>query len=89
LLALVPLATGCGTYQWAREVRRIPGGGEVALQDETSPASQSVARRIMAARCPNGYTIVEEGDVVISIHRNAEWHVRYLCNGSAAQRATQ
>lgn len=84
---MVSLVAGCWPYQWAREVRRIPGGGEVALQDETSPASQSVARRIMAARCPNGYTIVEEGDVVISIHRNAEWHVRYLCNDSAALRS--
>jgi hypothetical protein len=51
-------------YPAPREVRRTAGGGEIAIYANVPDACEE-ANQIMAARCPNGFDIVEEGEAVI------------------------
>jgi hypothetical protein len=60
---LVPFAVAA-CYPAPREVRRTATGGEVAIYANV-PDAREEANQIMAARCPNGFDIGEEGEVVI------------------------
>jgi hypothetical protein len=69
---LVPAAlvlaavTGCGTT--ARIVHSSPEGGVVAIPSNSNywPLKyRDEAEKLMAQRCPNGYEIVQEGEVVV------------------------
>ena len=66
---LLPLAmlslTGCGG---ARMVQSAPGGGTVAIPSNTNSWPfhyRQEAEKLMAQRCPNGYTIDREEEVVV------------------------
>jgi|GEM_PF-1264022 len=61
-VALVALATAA-CYP-VREVRRTATGGELALL-ANNDGSREEAGKLMTARCPNGYDILEEGEVVV------------------------
>lgn len=52
---------GCG---FVREVKRTPTGGEIAIRGRTS-GTEKEASDLMNARCPGGYDILEEGEVVV------------------------
>ncbi len=56
--------TVAACYPAPREVRRTAGGGEIAIHANV-PDAREEANQIMVARCPNGFDIVEEGEVVI------------------------
>jgi hypothetical protein len=62
-ILVLPTLVACNT-QWIREVRRTPAGGEVALVRQSEDA-QAQAQQLMAARCPQGYDILEEGETVV------------------------
>jgi hypothetical protein len=65
-------AVACDIH-WVREVRRTPAGGEVALIQQNADA-QAQAQQLMATRCPQGYDILEEGEVVVGqeVHSNTQ-----------------
>lgn len=72
LLTLVSMALpACGELTLTREVRRTPSEGEIALMDPRDTAHQQ-AERLMAARCPKGYDIVEEGEAVVGQTTSAD-----------------
>jgi len=58
--ASVLIATGCAT---ARYVVVEPGGGAVAIPRDT-PENREKAAALMAQRCPGGYEILREEEVV-------------------------
>lgn len=62
---LVPFALAA-CYPAPREVRRTATGGEVAIYANV-PEARDGAYQIMGSRCPNGFDIVEEGEVVIGV----------------------
>jgi hypothetical protein len=59
--SLFTMLAGCGTY---RVVKKTPNGGEVALQGSPEKAREG-AQEYMAAQCPGGYDILEEGEAVV------------------------
>jgi hypothetical protein len=64
-LALVAAVSGCAS---ARIVQVTPEGGVVAIPSNTNSWPQrhrDQAAKLMAERCPNGYDIVHEEEVVI------------------------
>jgi hypothetical protein len=63
---LLAAATGCGST--ARLVNGTPDGGVVAIPSNSNywPMKyRDDADKMMAQRCPNGYEIVSEGEVVV------------------------
>jgi hypothetical protein len=63
---LIVAASGCGTS--ARLVQTTPDGGIVAIpkNDNGWPYRyRETAEKLMAEKCPNGYEIVGEGEVVV------------------------
>ena len=67
LFATAALA-GCSTY---RVVRVTPHGGEVALVGSPDGAREK-AQGYMAAQCPTGFDILEEGEAVIGEESTAQ-----------------
>jgi hypothetical protein len=62
---LLAAVTGCGS---ARLIHATPDGGVVAIpsNSNTWPMKyRDEAEKLMARRCPNGYDIVDEGEVVV------------------------
>jgi hypothetical protein len=62
---LLAAVAGCGS---ARLIRSGPDGGVVAIPSNSNSWPfyyQDDARKLMAQQCPNGYAIVEQGEVVV------------------------
>lgn len=62
---LLAAVAGCGS---ARLVRSSPDGGVVAIPSNSNSWPfyyRRDAEKLMAQQCPNGYKIVEEGEVVV------------------------
>ncbi len=62
--------TACSSY---RVVKVTPSGGIVALQGDRDDA-HAKAEKYMASRCPDGYKILEEGEVPVGSSTEGEAH---------------
>jgi hypothetical protein len=62
LVCLLPLA--CSPMGNYRVVKKVPTGGEVALEGDREIA-QAKAQGYMASSCPSGYDVLEEGEAVV------------------------
>jgi hypothetical protein len=62
---LLVAAVGCGS---ARLIHATPDGGVVAIPSNSNSWPnyyREEAEKVMVKKCPNGYDIVEEGEVVV------------------------
>jgi hypothetical protein len=62
---LLVAAVGCGS---ARLIHTTPDGGVVAIPSNSNAWPnyyREEAEKMMAKKCPNGYDIIEEGEVVV------------------------
>jgi hypothetical protein len=73
IVIALALSSGCNP-SYIREVRRTQTGGEIALTNSDSyslPFAQEQAKQAMTARCPMGYDVLEEGEVVVGQQTSA------------------
>ena len=78
--ALGAALIGCSSGSF-RDVKTTPTGGVVALEGARDVAHQK-AEAYMKQRCPQGYNVLEEGDLEVA-GGGREWRVKYECTGAA------
>jgi hypothetical protein len=92
-------ATSLFACSSARIVRETQTGGTVALRGSRDGAREK-AEALMQAKCPRGYTILEQGEVAYGqqatttqwnrntattqVEDKHEWQIVFQCAGSAA-----
>jgi hypothetical protein len=85
---LLVAVTGCGS---ARLIHGTPDGGVVAIPSNSNywPMKyRDEAEKLMAKRCPNGYVVVEEGEVVVGKKASTSEAIDRTGPGKDASRQT-
>ncbi len=72
---------------WAKLIRRVPGGGVIALLGERDVAMDAALEQMTEHCGPQSFTIVQEGEEAIATDETGQittqWRVHYQCNSNA------